>query len=328
MTLYRSSNDDRGVSIVIGTVLLVGIVSIAMAVLGAAILGTDFVDQSPRAEFVYQEDRSGTVAIALSDVQRLIGDETEIKLRGEGSCGTWEGSGALEDGDLTRVSWNDCPTDLEEGDVLQVIGSNTLLDTYELQGRYPDHGCEAIPSSDFDDGSQIELDSGDTIACELTDGGNRLDNSLQIDQETSLIGDVKLTKAVELTTSGTNEIVGDISTQKGVDVKDGSIVVGSIEADKSVDVYAGSEVDGPIEAGEDVMLDSDATVNDDITVTGSGRLVEVDDATVTDDVHADDNDVVLKGDGAIDGDVTADAVECKDDSEINGDITADSNTGC
>lgn len=56
--------------------------------------------------------------------------------------------------------------------------------------------------------------------------------------------------------------------------------------------------------------------------------MEVDDATVTSDVYADDNGVVLKGDGLIEGDVTAESIECKDDAEVRGEIDADGETGC
>ncbi|WP_245800604.1 bactofilin family protein [Natrinema saccharevitans] len=230
---------------------------------------------------------------------------------------------------MTTVDGNDCPDDLERGDVLQIIGSETLVDTYELRGRFADHGCEVIDSDDFDDGSTIELDSGDSISCEMTDGGDRLDNGLQIDEGTTLMGEVNVTKTVELTTSGTNEIAGDITTQKGVDVKDGSVVDGTIKATKSVDVFKDSEVSGSIVADEDVLIDQDAIIDGEISLTGSGRSVEVEDATVDGDVHADDNDVTLKGDsGVIKGDVTGETVECKDNSEINGDITANTVNGC
>ncbi|WMT09164.1 hypothetical protein NP511_05900 [Natrinema thermotolerans] len=98
MRLPRSSRDDRGVSVVIGTVLLIG-----MATIG------------------------------LTEVQRLTAGETEIKLQDGGSCGTWDGSGDLEEGDVTTVDKSDCGESLDKGDVLQVIGSETLLDTYELR---------------------------------------------------------------------------------------------------------------------------------------------------------------------------------------------------
>ncbi len=116
----------------VGTVLLIGMVTMSMAVLGAAVLSTDLVDSPPRAEFVYQEE-GGTVSIGLTDVQRLTAGGTEIKLQDGGSCGTWDGSGDLEEGDITTVDGSDCGESLDKGDVLQVIGSETLLDTYELR---------------------------------------------------------------------------------------------------------------------------------------------------------------------------------------------------
>lgn len=339
---------ERAVSVVIGTVLLLAIVVILMSILASAVLGVDFLDRSPSADIVYEEDENGTVLIALADARGLSADNTEIRLRTEGTCRTWDGSGTLGKGDAMLLEGSDCPESLEEGDVLQVIGAQTLLDTYELRGRYPDYDCEEF-EDEFNDGSLITIENGGVVSCDFTDDGSQLDNGLEVDNATTIIGNVNVrdnaqlrdgsmidgsvragsSKDVILQDDGDASIVsGDIIGGRNADIDGGGTIEGSVTVSKSVWVRESGEVEGTIEAGEDVLLDRDAIVGDAITLTGSSRLVEVDNATVRGSVYADDNDVLLKGDGIIEGDVTADTVECKDDSEIHGDINADDVNGC
>lgn len=347
MKLRRPSG-ERGISVVIGTVLLVAIVAITMAIIAAALLGGDFYDRSPSADIIYEEDADGSVLIALTDVRGLSAGNTEIKLENGGSCGYWDGSGTLGKGDATTVEGSDCSESLEEGDVIQVIGAQTLLDTYELRGRYPDYHCEEF-EDEFNDGSQITIENGGVVSCDFSDDGGQLDNGLEVDNATTIIGKVNVRDNAQLrdgsiidgsVQSGSSKdvilqddgeastISGDIIGGRNADIDGGGTVEGSVTVTRSIWVRDSGEVEGAIEAGEDVLLDQNAIVDNDITLTGSSRLVEVTDATVTGNVHADDNEVLLKGDGIIDGDVTADTVECKDDSEIHGNITADEVNGC
>lgn len=105
-----------------------------MAVIGTAVLGGGLFERPPEADIIFQEEGDGSVTIALRDARGLSADDTEIRLRGVGSCGTWDGSGELETGDRTNVDDADCPGTLDEGDVLQVIAAETLIDTHEIRG--------------------------------------------------------------------------------------------------------------------------------------------------------------------------------------------------
>ncbi|PCR89528.1 type IV pilin [Natrinema ejinorense] len=123
--------DERAVSPVIGTVLLVGIVAMTMTLLGTALFGGGLFEQSSSAEFTYQTE-SGTVKIGVTDVRGLSADDTEIRIKGGPSCGTWDGSGSIEKGDVTEIDSTDCS--FSNGDVIQIVTPDRLLDTYEVRG--------------------------------------------------------------------------------------------------------------------------------------------------------------------------------------------------
>ncbi|MDF9745443.1 polymer-forming cytoskeletal protein [Natrinema sp. S1CR25-10] len=293
-----------------------------MAVLAAGILGAGVFDQTPHAELMYQEDDTGTVAIGFTDVRGLSAGNTEIRLQGEGSCGNWDGSGDLEKGDITIVDSSDCSEALEEGDVLQVIGSQTLLDTYRLQGKYPAHGCEVVDEDDFNDGSQIEIDSGNMVDCELTDDGSELDNKFQLDNGTTLVGDVYMSGLVTLTTNGQNKIIGDVDA-RNIDVKDGSAIEGNIVAEETVDVFDGSEIEGTIDAEDTVDINQDTLVSGTID---SDANVDLDQNSRTgSDIYSGD-DVTINGNSIVEGRITADRqVDIEDDTEVDGPIEAEHN---
>lgn len=318
MQSRRLRSDERAVSVVMGTVMLVGMVSIVMAVLAAGILGAGVFDQTPHAELICQEDDTGTVAIGFTDVRGLSAGNTEIRLQGEGSCGSWDGSGTLEKGDITIVDGGDCPDPLEPGDVLQVIGSDTLLDTYELRGV----------STGFDqceselEGGDLTVEDGEVIECDVVgDDGGRTDIDVEIEDGGTLIGEVKLNGNGGMTFKG-GSITGDVVTEdvptvdNGPEI-DGDITVPSDGTGDTLDLKSGTEMDGAITAAEeDVAVGDGSVVNGPIETDGS---VELEDGTVNGDIDAEGYTVVLKGDSLVDGDVTADTIDCKDDSEITGD---------
>lgn len=128
------SEDQRGISPTIGVVLLVAIVTMAMALIGASVLGVGLLEDQPDADLVYAEDGGGNVTIGVKDATNLQASDTEIRLEGDGTCVDWQGSGSIEEGDTMLVEAGDCPTSLSKGDVIQVISSDTLIDTYELRG--------------------------------------------------------------------------------------------------------------------------------------------------------------------------------------------------
>ena len=369
---------DRGVSVVLGMVLLVGIVTIAMALLATAILGIDFLDESPSADVVYEEDDDGTVLIALADARGLSAGDTDIRLQNVGDCATWDGSGTLGKGDTTVIDSSDCPDSFEAGDVIQVIGSDVLVDSYELRGGFADYGCEAFESELASD-DEIVIEDGDTVACDFVDDGSRISNPVTVRDGGKLIGDIyteeqitfddgtvdgdidsskefKLaaeseihgdivspddgveiesgtdvggsittaSKDIVVEADGPSTIGGDITSGEDAVVKADNVVEGAITADRGIDIGDSTEIYGPIDAAYDVVLDQHSLVDADVTLDTTGRSVELKDhATVTGDVHADDNDVILRDGATIEGDVWGDTVTCEGDATVEGEVYAD-----
>lgn len=126
--------DSRGVSPVIGTILLVAIAVTSMAVVASGVLGSDLLNDSPSAEFVYDENVPGEVRIGVEEARGLYADDTEIRIEGGGTCGEWDGDGEITSGEVVSLSGTECSAPLTEGDVLQVISSGTLIDTYRVRG--------------------------------------------------------------------------------------------------------------------------------------------------------------------------------------------------
>lgn len=297
MRLRRSSRDDRGVSVVVGTVLLIGMVTMAMAVLGAAVLSTDFIDSPPQAEFVYQEDGNGTVAIGLTDAQGLSASDTEIRLEGEGSCGTWYGSGTLEKGDITVLDDGDCPKSLEEGDVLQVISADTLLDTYEVKGIATGYDrCEKVI-----DGEDITVEEDETLDCDIVgEDGGRVDLEVVIKDGGKLIGDVHLSD----------------DSNAGFDLKGGGTFTGNLDSKTMPTIRSGSRIDGDITVPQDNNGDTLA-LKGDTNMEGS---IE----TTDEKVKLNEN-VTLEGDiivHPVDGSGMDTGVDLQDEVLVNGDVNA------
>jgi len=129
---------ERGVSPVIGIVLFISVSVILMAGIGAAIVGFDAFQTTPQADLVYEEDPDeDELTIGVKSATGLTGSETHIQIQGEGDCGGWDdlggGSGTIESGDTVTFDTNECPQ-FDGGDLLQVIGADTLVSTYEVRG--------------------------------------------------------------------------------------------------------------------------------------------------------------------------------------------------
>ena len=314
---------DRGISVVIGTVLLVGIVTITMAVLATAILGTDFIDQSPEADIVYEEDRNGTVLIALADARGLSAENTELQLRGDGSCGSWDGDGTLGKGSVMLLEGSDCPDSLEEGDVIQVISSGTLVDTYELRGV----------SSSFDlceqaiEDERLEIRSGDEIDCDLvSEDGGRVDVVLDMDGG-ELEGTVNLSSDGQLDLEG-GTLDGDAESERFRLETDwtitGDLTVPATAESSSLTLKARTEVGGSVYSeGRSIELTDGVTVGEDVHITGTDeQLTLKSEAMVGGNVYVGENDVWMEPDSVIGGDVAGNEVMLKDGATIEGDATA------
>lgn len=123
---------DRGVSPVIGTVLLVSIAVMMAAIIGVFVLGGGPNQPPPETEFVYHES-DGDVTVVLASRTAVEG---EIEIRDQDdtdSAITWQGP--IETGNDKTTDWGP-----DEDDTLQLIWTNpsgsqsVLVDTYEVQG--------------------------------------------------------------------------------------------------------------------------------------------------------------------------------------------------
>jgi len=91
-------DDDRGVSPVIGVILMVAITVILAAVIGTFVLGLgDSLEQAPQAQLDAQLDGSGNVQISHNGGDALADSEVVLKVGGV------EDTDVLNDGDEFTV---------------------------------------------------------------------------------------------------------------------------------------------------------------------------------------------------------------------------------
>ncbi|OAQ52809.1 hypothetical protein HTG_10810 [Natrinema mahii] len=275
MNLRRSSRDDRGVSVVVGTVLLVGMVTMGMAVLGAAVLSTDLVDSPPRADLVYQEQPSGEVIIGIEDARSLSGDGTYVQLQDGSECREWPSSGAIESGDTITIDQTDC--NFQVGDRLQVVGSQTLLDTYRLRGTSPpwwDYSCAAdgpLTSTGMANSNDVTIDTGDTVECDFTSSSE--DRNFDINNDSALVGDVN-TSAGDIDVDDADVYGYVIAGGNDITMTDEARITRFVYSDGNVDIDGDSTVDGPVLATGSINVD-DSTIDGKIYYTGDSDDVSI-----------------------------------------------------
>lgn len=124
--------DERGFTPIAGTGVLVGIVVLLLALVGAAVFGLIDGVAPPDAEFEVQQDGNELVVVALGP--EPVPAE-ELYVRGEDpdgavQFGAWPGEGVVEPGDRVAVP---NATGNEEFDV---IWEPVAFDTRETLGTY------------------------------------------------------------------------------------------------------------------------------------------------------------------------------------------------
>jgi flagellin-like protein len=83
---FVSGKSNRGVSPVIGVILMVAITVILAAVIGTFVLGLgDSVQQNAQAGVSFEQTNSSTVVVTLNSMQRA--DNVEIRVDGSGDIG-------------------------------------------------------------------------------------------------------------------------------------------------------------------------------------------------------------------------------------------------
>lgn len=303
--------EDRGVSPVIGVVLMIGILVTITAVIGAFVLGFSPTQAPPDTEMAYIEEGAAGVGVqvVMDTGQEVDSGNIEFQLDDGTQCEAWGENGAISTGDGTVLSYCD-GEDLEEGDTVQVIWTDdtesrsAIIDSYEMRGGVDlaDYSCDEL---DLESGD-VTVEQDQTVACQIGSPEDRSDVDISIEDGGKLLGDLYFEDDADLDHDEGGEIGGDVDVVGGVDV----------------DLDEGSRIDGDIigDGDTDVDLDEDSVVTGSVGTDGDLTLDEDGDGSVIDgDVDADDVD--LDGGSEISGDVTAQqAVDITDDAEIRGDI--------
>ena len=327
--------EDRGVSPVIGVVLMIGIFVTITAVIGAFVLGFSPTQAPPDTEMAYIEEGAAGVGVqvVMDTGEEVDSGNIEFQLDDGTQCEDWGGSGAISTGDETILSYCD-GEDLEEGDTIQVIWTDdtesrsAIIDSYELRGEeevtLADDDCESYGIDREDE--EVKIESGDTVACDIGSSGDRWDVELEIDEDATLVGDIYLREGDdgELDLEETVTIVGDVDVDwdEDVELEDEGVIDGDVTSDGEVELEEGSEVGGDVTADDEVELDDDSEILGDVDAGGDLDMgEEADQATIHGDVTAD-GAVDLDEESQILGDVDAgDDVDLDDASEITGTLT-------
>ncbi len=125
---------ERGVSPVIGVVLLVAIAVLSMAVVGAFVLESGPNQPPPDTNVVMDQNGDGDITLVLASSTPIPGD-LEIRNESNELCHTWEG--VIEQGDTIKEE--DFDEDCESPDELRIIwvdssgSQSVLIETYDLE---------------------------------------------------------------------------------------------------------------------------------------------------------------------------------------------------
>lgn len=286
--------DRRGISPVIGVVLLAAIVVVLSS--GAAYFIFSLSEErEPQPEVVLEMevDEDG-ISHYIEHEQGETLDGDKVTLRGAAN------PEALQDTEL--VASNEIaltPVDSE----IQVVytgehGTTYLLKTFEVDLTFPepDEGCDWVDAESNGGVDDIKVD-GLVVNCDLkTDkvvevwngsviiGHVESDNNVLDADDVMVYGNVDVNGTANLQDG---EVWGSVTSQTE-DVKiDNGTVRGSVDAAKVVEVIDGSSVDGGLTSDDKTVKVLDSTVSGSIVTEGE---VKLQDATIEGDVYAADFD--------------------------------------
>lgn len=287
-------DDHRGVSPVIGTVLLVAIVSLLVGV--STVMIFDLTDKrEPQPDVVLDREASEDDPIHRlvhkggdtldGNKTRVLGVADERTLASEElTAGT--GSQIVPVEDEIRVVY--------EGE----HGTTYTLATFEPENTvpYPDEGCEWVETEtnggtdpikiegivvncDVETAEGIEVQNGGTVIGDTVSDAKDLDGD-----DATIYGDADVEKVLNLQ----NGTLTGSATSNTADVKLYNATVGeAVTAKKVVEVTGGSSVDGDVQSETRDVKVLSGSVSGSIT---AGNEVKLDNATVTGDAYIDDSD--------------------------------------
>ncbi|WP_435093496.1 type IV pilin [Halorubrum sp. N11] len=130
MSAFR--NDERGFTPLAGSGMLVGIVVVLLALVGAAVFGMIDGVAPPDAEFQIEKNGSDVVVVAIGP--EPVAAE-ELHVRGEDpdeavEFGAWPGGGVVQPGDRVTV-----PNATGNEDI-EIVWEPVAFDTHETLGTY------------------------------------------------------------------------------------------------------------------------------------------------------------------------------------------------
>ncbi|WP_167837341.1 type IV pilin [Halosimplex halophilum] len=274
----RSRRARRGLSPVIGTVLLVAIVVLlASAAAYVAFGATDRNEPAPEVTTELEPvDRPAAYELELTNGERLDGERVELR-------------GAADERALAN-------RDLMAGDSVTVFPTDERLQLV----WFGDHGASYVLREFEVEPGVPEADEG----CSFVDGKTTVDIYAVVHCDVILPGDI------DMESGGT--VIGRVeSGSGGIDIDNGGLTVyGPVAADQSVDIDD-SNVTGSVTAGDDIAVDG-AEIWGDVR----GPDVDLDTATVHGSVRSA-NQVDLDG-VTVTGHVYAPSVSCTDSPTVDG----------
>jgi len=125
-------NDQRGFTPIAGTGLLVGIVVLLLAIVGAAVFGLIDGVAPPDAEFQVERE-AGDLVIVAAGPEPVAAEELYVRGEdpdGEVEFGAWPGGGVVEPGDRVVVP------NATGNEQFDVIWEPVAFDTRETLGSY------------------------------------------------------------------------------------------------------------------------------------------------------------------------------------------------
>ena len=333
--------DSRGISPVVGVLLITGITVILGAVVLSVFGSIETENVSPD---VVWETQTGDFETGII-VEHIGGDKVSIdNIEVQGAVVVEKPTNDINAGseivyyptnERVQITWGEEDTTAiiyeEQFDLESLYFSYTLDketgDITEADGVEFDGAIRAETGGiDFstDDGKEVFI------------GGSAVANEeVEFDNGGLLVGSV-ISESDDVTLNSI-EVIRDVESGDTATIKDESLVQENVSADDTVVLTGDSTVRGEVDAGDDVQIKEGSTAEGSITantvdlnnatveagIDTDGEIDIDSNSTVNGDITAGgdvdaDNDSIISGDIIADGDVDAD-----DDSIISGDIIAD-----
>lgn len=292
--MTRSGGATRGVSPVVGTVLLIGILVALVSVSSYVIFGlADTNDPVPNVVFKLQEtDGQSEYALVHENGDDLDGDDVELR-------------GAADPDSPSGITFSigDNLSFYPIADQVKVIwygdsDTSYVLTTVDIEAPLPDpdEGCDWVDDETNGGTDPITID-GIVVDCDVqTDDQIKVQNDAVIVGETvsdakgfdgdsaTVYGDADVENVLNLQ-DGT--ITGD-ATSRTADVKVGNgTVEGSVDAEKVAEVTDGTVIEKDMESQTKDTKVLESEVEGSVTADG---IVKLDNATIHGHVYIDPTD--------------------------------------